>query len=161
MSDRAERTIQFAYASKSEASGAGRTANEPAARERLCLPVHPGRCPALRAAGIAIIALVAALAATLVSAQAQFTGIYGFGYSYADTAAGPGAGIGIAVAEAVNPGELRLGRGERRRECRHQCYDRDPGRPERGAPSRVNWPAQSLPGRGFVRRAPGAARFGF
>src|ERR1019366_4335793 len=96
MSDRAERTIQFAYASKSEASGAGRTANEPAARERLCRPVHPGRCPALRAAGIAIIALVAALAATLAPAQAQFTGIYGFGDSYADTGGAPGGAFRLA-----------------------------------------------------------------
>jgi len=113
MSDRAERTIQFAYASKSEASGAGRTANEPAARERLCRPVHPGRCPALRAAGIAIIALVAALAATLAPAQAQFTGIYGFGDSYADTGAGPGGAFRIAGAPAPctvipNPASCRF-----------------------------------------------------
>lgn len=113
MSDRAERTIQFAYASKSEASGAGRTANEPAARERLCRPVHPGRCPALRAAGIAIVASVAALAATLAPAQAQFTGIYGFGDSYADTGAGPGGAFRIAGAPAPctvipNPASCRF-----------------------------------------------------
>ena len=35
-------------------------------------------------------ATVAAFGATLVPAQAQFTGIYGFGDSYADTGAGPG-----------------------------------------------------------------------
>jgi len=111
MSDRAERTIQFAYASKSEASGAGRTANEPTARERLCRPVHPGRCPALRAAGIAIIALVAALTATLAPAQAQFTGIYGFGDSYADTGGAPGGAFRLAGTPAqciTNPASCRF-----------------------------------------------------
>ncbi len=106
MSDRAERTIQFAYASKSEASGAGRTTNEPAAREGLCRPVHPEQCPALRVAGIAIIALLA----TLAPAQAQFTGIYGFGDSYADTGLAPGgafrlAGVGACIA---NPALCRF-----------------------------------------------------
>src|SRR5512135_1986794 len=63
-----------------------------------------------RASGIAIVASVAALAATFAPAQAQFTGIYGFGDSYADTGAAPGgafriAGVGVCIA---NPALCRF-----------------------------------------------------
>ena len=107
MSDRAARTSQFAYASKSEASGDGHAANEPAAREGLCRPAHPERCSA---PGIAIIALAAALAATLTPAQAQFTAIYGFGDSYADTGAAPGGAFRLAGVTACinNPALCRF-----------------------------------------------------
>ena len=102
MSDRAARTSQFAYASKSEASGDGHAANEPAAREGLCRPAHPERCSA---PGIAIIALAAALAATLTPAQAQFTAIYGFGDSYADTGAAPGGAAPGGAGAGPQPGQ--------------------------------------------------------
>jgi outer membrane lipase/esterase len=64
-----------------------------------------GRAPLIltriRTALLTSAAAIAALAATLAPAQAQFTGIYAFGDSYADTGAGPGGAFRLAGTPAL------------------------------------------------------------
>ena len=97
MSNRAERAIQVARASKSRATGRGRAAD--------IRPWHLGRRLALRANGTAMIALLAAGAA-IMPANAQFTrfsSLTDFGDSYADTGFAPGGVLRIPPASFPCP----------------------------------------------------------
>lgn len=84
MSGRSGHRIQIAHGSEPNACGGGRAA--------------------LRFVATAMFVAIAAFAATLAPAQAQFTGIYGFGDSYADTGAGPGGAFRLAGPANSPPG---------------------------------------------------------